>query len=92
MDRLLREAQDVVGESVGGTRGDIVAAEMSAACRLAHLGLQRLAVEHNIPLDGVAPAAPSDAEIESVVDAQRAAWLLSSRPGGLDDSIAKILR
>jgi hexosaminidase len=92
VDRLLREAQDVVGESVGGTRGDIVAAEMSAACRLAHLGLQRLAVEHNIPLDGVAPAAPSDAEIESVVDAQRAAWLLSSRPGGLDDSIAKILR
>ena len=33
-----------------------------------------------------------DATFEEAVQAQRAAWLLSSRPGGLEDSMSKLIR
>jgi hypothetical protein len=72
--------------SVGGPRGEIVAAEMAAACRLAHHGLRRLADERGIGLER--PAALGTAD--EAVEAQRAAWLRTSRPGGLDDSMAKL--
>jgi hexosaminidase len=92
-DLRLAAAVDVFASgSVGGPRGAIVATEMAAACRLARLGLHRLAAEHRIDLDGRVAAAPDGAEVESVIADMRAAWLSSSRAGGLDDSIAKVRR
>ncbi len=79
---VLEEARDRFGSvSVGGPRGEIVAEEMRAAVALADLGLRRL-------LDDP----PGSADLDAAAAAQRAAWLRSSRPGGLDDSIAKLRR
>ena len=92
-DGLLGEALDVFSAgTVGGSRGEIVAAEMQAACRLARLGLRRLASTHRVAIGESVPESPTASEIESVVEALRGAWLLGSRPGGLDDSIARIQR
>lgn len=74
--------------SIGGERGEIVAAEMAAACRLALHGLVRVAADHGVDT-GVPPTLGT---FEGAIVAQRAAWLLSSRPGGLDDSLAKLRR
>lgn len=60
---------------------------MAAACRLAELGLRRLGTEHGLDYE-----APTAAEVDEAARAQRAAWLLSSRPGGLEDSLAKLIR
>ena len=54
---------------------------MAAACGLAQLGLRRLAGDE-----------PDDARHRRALGAQREAWLRSSRPGGLDDSLAKLRR
>ena len=82
----LAEARQRFAEPVGGPRGHVVAAEMDAACRLAELGLRRLAARC-----GLGAEAPTADEVEDAAQAQRTAWLLSSRPGGLDDSIAKLI-
>lgn len=82
-------AADVVHEAgqlfsdrpLGGDRGEVVAAEMVAACGLARLGLRRLAGE-----------TPDEHEIDAALGAQRDAWSGSSRPGGLDDSLARLRR
>jgi hexosaminidase len=65
----------------GGSRGESLAQEMTAACGLAALGLKRLADEE-----------PSGQEIDLALAAQREAWLLSSRAGGLADSLARLRR
>jgi len=83
---VLAEAEERFSEPIGGSRGAIVAAEMRSACRLAELGLRRLAAEH-----GLEDRAPDSDELIDATRAQRAAWLLSSRPGGLDDSISKLI-
>ncbi|MDE0615091.1 MAG: family 20 glycosylhydrolase [bacterium] len=83
---VLAEADERFSEPIGGSRGAIVAAEMRSACRLAELGLRRLAAEH-----GLGVPAPDADELADAAQAQRAAWLLSSRPGGLDDSISKLI-
>lgn len=64
-----------------GSRLGIVATELAAACGVASLGLRRLA-----------GSTPSPADVERVEREQRHAWLLSSRLGGLDDSIARLRR
>ena len=83
---VLAEADERFSEPIGGSRGAIVAAEMRSACRLAELGLRRLAVEHGLDV-----RAPTPDEVAEAAHAQRAAWLLSSRPGGLEDSISKLI-
>ncbi|MEZ5244027.1 MAG: hypothetical protein R2707_02945 [Acidimicrobiales bacterium] len=86
-DLLLTDATERFDAgSIGGDRGEVIAAEMAAACRLAHHGLRRLADERGIGL--ARPVALGTAA--EVIEAQRAAWLRTSRPGGLDDSIAKL--
>ena len=65
----------------GHPRGPIIAAEMTAVLALAQIGLSRL---HG--------AEPSSGEVESAAAMQREAWLMSSRPGGLEDSLAKLRR
>ncbi len=83
----LAEARERFSEPIGGPRGAEVAAEMNAVCRLAELGLRRLGSESGLDLE-----APTTGEVEQALRAQRAAWLLSSRPGGLEDSLEKLLR
>ncbi len=85
--QTLDEARQRFSEPIGGPRGDIVAAEMLAACRLADIGLRRIAVQHGLDVE-----APASDELEMAAQAQRDAWLLSSRPGGLDNSLAKLIR
>ena len=83
-----RRCADASGANgLGGPRGAIAARELEAACALAEIGLQRIAAAH-----GLASAVPSHAAIERAVALQRAAWLLGSRPGGLDDSLARVER
>jgi len=82
---LINDAIQRFHASAGGPRGEIVAAEMAAACGLAAHGLARLAEEQHVEL----PVSPS-ASLSEAIEAQRSAWLLSSRPGGLDDSVAKL--
>ena len=84
---VLAGARERFAEPVGGPRGHIVASEMRAACGLAELGVRRLGVRHGLDVD-----APTAVEVEEASQAQREAWLLSSRSGGLEDSIDKISR
>jgi hypothetical protein len=83
----LAEAKEWFSQSVGGPRGAVVAAEMAAACQLADLGLRRLTAKQGLDIE-----APAARDFDEAVQAHRAAWLLTSRPGGLDDSISKLIR
>ena len=83
----LSEAQQRFAEPIGGPRGQVVAVEMLAACQLADIGLRRLGNQHGLDIE-----APTADEVDRAAQAQRSAWLLSSRPGGLDDSIGKLIR
>ncbi|MCY3911482.1 MAG: family 20 glycosylhydrolase [bacterium] len=83
----LAVAQERFNEPIGGPRGQIVAAEMLAACQLAEIGLRRLGVQHGLDVE-----TPTAYEVNEAANAQRNAWLLSSRPGGLDDSVNKLIR
>ena len=62
------------------SRWGIAAQELDAACGATELGLRRLL--------GDEPARP---DYEDVIETQRAAWLLSSRSGGLEDSLARLI-
>lgn len=86
---LLDRADDWFATAAFTGRGAVIAEEMAAAVGLARIGLRRLAVEHGVGADAGAPTA---AEVDAAIAAQRAAWLRSSRPGGLDDSVARIRR
>ncbi len=68
-------------QPLGIERGEVLADEMAAACGLAQLGLRRLAGDE-----------PDERDLATALGAQRDAWLGSSRPGGLDDSLAKLRR
>ena len=83
---ILSEARERFSQPIGGPRGAVVAAEMAAVCQLAELGLRRLAAEHGLDIE-----APAARDFDEAVRAQRAAWLHSSRPGGLEDSISKLI-
>ena len=83
----LSEARERFKQPIGGPRGRVVAAEMLAACQMAEIGLRRLGNQHGLDIE-----APTADEVDKAVQAQRNAWLLSSRPGGLDDSIDKLIR
>ena len=72
-------SQQATEARVGETRWSIAAQEMGAVIGAAVVGLRILSGE-----------TPSTAETTEVVADQRAAWLRSSRPGGLDDSLARL--
>ncbi|MEM9034513.1 MAG: hypothetical protein AAGD18_07970 [Actinomycetota bacterium] len=57
-------------------RGSIVAQELEAICGIARLAIARLAGKEVSPVD-----------LDAARERQRAAWLKSSRPGGLDESL-----
>ena len=86
---LLAEAGEWFSPQAFTGRGDVIAEEMRAAIGLASIGLRRLAVEREVDVPG---RDPTGDEVDAAISAQRAAWLRSSRPGGLDDSLAGIRR
>ncbi|NNE73993.1 MAG: family 20 glycosylhydrolase [Acidimicrobiales bacterium] len=65
---------------VDATRWGGHAQELAAACGAASLGVRALLGDR-----------PAGADRAQVIDAQRAAWLRSSRPGGLSDSLGRLL-
>lgn len=75
---------DGLSPSGAGSRSDIVAEEIGAAASLARIGLHRLGAE----LDVRIPGAPDD--LATAIERQRRSWLRTSRPGGLDDSLARL--
>ena len=65
---------------VDATRWGGHAQELAAACDAALLGVRALLGDR-----------PDAADRARVIDAQRGAWLRSSRPGGLSDSLGRLL-
>ncbi|WP_337062816.1 beta-N-acetylhexosaminidase [Kineococcus sp. G2] len=70
--------------------GDVVVRETTQAIRLAELAARYL-LPRAEGADGPDPATARVllAELDALVEEQRACWLLRSRPGGLDDSTAR---
>jgi len=64
-----------------------IADELDAAVRLARQGAWRLAARAGVT---VPDADARAADLAECVERQRAAWLTSSRPGGLEDSLGHI--
>lgn len=84
----LKQAEDQLKASTPACRdGDLVVRELQQALRLARHGAWRIARE-------LGDGAPSDPELardlREAIESQRSAWLLRSRPGGLDDSVARL--
>jgi hypothetical protein len=65
---------------------DIVRRELAQAIRLARHGARRILREAG---EG-APDVELRRELADAIDGQRECWLLRSRPGGLDDSLARL--
>ena len=67
--------------------GEIVVRELAQALRLARIGAWRLArrAGARTPED-----AALRAELVAAIEEQRACWLARARPGGLDDSVARL--
>lgn len=86
------EVRDVLAflESAGQTGAAIprVGDELAAVIGLARVGVERLAAAAGRPTRS---SREVDADLVEAVDRQREAWLGSSRPGGLDDSLDRIL-
>jgi len=86
----LQVAREVLDETIRALSSDDLAArEMRQAARLARHGAWRLARRHGLE-------APDDrncrADLLEAIAEQEAVWLLRSRPGGLEDSLARLRR
>lgn len=68
-------------------QGDVLVEELSVAIELARFGAVSLAAAAGIDAP---PAAERAAQLDTLTDRYRAAWLTTSRPGGLDDSTAHL--
>jgi hexosaminidase len=85
----LRRAVDWFARGDLSGRPAVLFGEMAAAVALADIGLRRLANDSGVDATGATPTA---GELDAAIESYRAAWLSSSRPDGLDDSVAKIQR
>ena len=87
LDGLDGAATRVEAARPGCRDGGVVKQELQQALRLARHGALRIARD-------IGAAPPSDAELardlREAIESQRVAWLLRSRPGGLDDSVARL--
>jgi hypothetical protein len=84
----LEDAEARVGRALpAGLDGELVRREITQAIRLARHGAFRIARGAGLPC-------PSDAELRdhlrACIEEQRVCWLARSRPGGLEDSIARL--
>jgi hexosaminidase len=88
-DEVLATAADALAHArPAGADGDVAVRETAQAVALARFAVALLAA------GGVAQLAPSSAadlldRLDALLAEQRACWLLSARPGGMDDSIAR---
>lgn len=88
-ERVLSAAADTLAQArPAAADGDVAVRETAQAVALARFAVALLA------LGGMAQLAPSAAadlldRLDALLVEQRACWLLSARPGGLDDSIAR---
>jgi hexosaminidase len=87
IDRLSEAEAGVAACAAACSDAEAVKAELQQALRLARHGAWRIARE-------VGASAPSDSELavdlREAIESQRRCWGLRSRPGGLDDSIARL--
>jgi len=67
--------------------GEVVRRELLQALRLARHGAWRIARAAGLPAPDVAALRR---DLAGAIEEQRACWLLRSRPGGLDDSVARL--
>ena len=93
-DGIARLLDDVAGARAAIGRSDpqapdgpLARRELAQAAHLTELGARLLAAEAGLP-DRAAPAR----ELARAIAEQRACWLQRSRPGGLDDSTARLRR
>jgi hypothetical protein len=89
VDRLDAALAAIDRSAPHGGDGGIVRQELTAATRLARHGAYRLQARAG---GGPAPAAAAAlrADLAEAIELQSAAWLARSRPGGLDDSLARL--
>lgn len=87
-EAVIREAEEhVAAKPFYGPRADAFTAELVVVCRLLRHGLQRLRQDHRMgDVDGELLLR----ELAETEDLYRQAWLATSRPGGLEDSAARL--
>lgn len=98
VDTIERSIDTLAAATPGCADGDLVVHELTTAAGFARQGAWRLLANHGVgdtPAgDGSAGGAPGEAEmradLERLVREQRHAWLARARPGGLDDSLARL--
>ena len=84
----LREAEVRIQRSAPQcVDGDLVRRELVQAIRMARHGAWRISQQAGFSSPGTQEL---ERDLESCIEGQRACWLARSRPGGLDDSIARI--
>ena len=80
-------AQEIDAAAPACADGEVVRAELLQAARLARHGAWRLLAQAG----GAAPSSEElRADLATAIDEQRAAWLRRARPGGLEDSVARL--
>jgi hypothetical protein len=80
-------AQEIDAAAPACDDGEVVRAELLQAVRLARHGAWRLLAQAG----GAAPGTDAlRADLAAAIDEQRAVWLRRARPGGLDDSVARL--
>lgn len=84
----LQAVSDEISAVIEATPGDgRLQRELRQAARLARHGAWRLARRHHLPCPG--PAA-LHADLSEAIREQAVVWAARSRPGGLDDSLARL--
>jgi hexosaminidase len=82
-------AQDVARARPACADGAIVVRELAQALRLARIGAWRIARRAGARTPGDTAVR---AELEAAIEEQRACWRLRARPGGLDESVARLAK
>jgi hypothetical protein len=88
-ERVLSGAADALARArPAAADGDVAVRETAQAVALARFAVALLAAGG---ITALTPAAAGELlhRLDALLVEQRACWLLSARPGGLDDSIAK---
>ena len=87
LDELDNTAREIASSDPLCPDADVLKRELLQAIELTHLGARRLAATHSI----ATPALGSwSTDLREAIEEQEACWLARSRPGGLDDSLAKL--
>jgi hypothetical protein len=88
LDELAAADRDIAAATPRCIDGEIIQRELRQAIRLCRIGAAQLARRHRLAVD---ESITTKAEIAAALEEQRACWLARSRPGGLEDSLAKLV-